>query len=66
MGTDEIYLSEFKKKVIRLLKEHQKSVKGFSLTESFVRGFIVGAEAMAGVKVPNNWYQEIVKVLQEE
>ena len=57
----------FKKKVVRLLKEKQDELKKYrvSLTEAFIRGFIIGAGAMAGVQISSLWYDEIIKALEE-
>jgi len=53
---------EFKKKIIAVLKERQRDLKEYraSMTEAFIRGFIVGAEAMVDINIPSHWYEEII------
>lgn len=59
---------EFKQKIIELLKEKQISLKrcNYSLTESFIRGFIMGAEAITDIPIPSHWYEEIIKEVENE
>ncbi len=50
---------ELKNKIIQSLKDYQKVLSGFRLTEAFIRGYILGSE-LTGIKIPCHWYDEII------
>lgn len=53
---------ELRDTIKKELKIKQKALKSmnYTLSESFIRGYITGTE-LTGVKIPSHWYDEIIK-----
>ncbi len=56
---------DLKKKIIESLEETKKTLEKFKkpLTEEYVRGFVMGAEAMTELTIPSHWYEEIINTV---
>jgi len=56
---------DFKNKIIESLRETQKTLIKYKkpLTEEYIRGYVMGAEAITGITIPSHWYEEIINEL---